>query len=533
MMVGSGRIAVLVTLAIAGSGLATAAWLEPRIREERHDLRLDPPVPDSVPEELRGEAASPTVALVGASLGVFRPIALDFLWLRSLRLQREGRFFEAVALARFITTLQPRVAGAWTFQAHNLAYNIAGEVSPGERPDWVERGIRLLLDDGLPTNPTSPRLYAQLSVMFLHKIGLDHDPAHPLLKQALAAAFEPPADLEGDRREEWLRTRLREWKLDLERLRSRVATASSPTPLSPSSSLPGSAALDARSAHLHALYWAGIGAPFAVERGDRFASFLLRRYRALALEGLVSGGLVVRTPVSRWHAYLPAPEWASELVRVAEAEVLRYADRPVLAAEARDGLRASIARVVCSLALRDRWEDARRWAGRIPDIAPGGVEEILLGTLADEDAPEASPEETGSVRGAAPLTRQIALERLAWLCRVAICLELSEEPGARDARAGFLRLAGLLHQSSERLLPEASLPSPGRLAAGLRAGFARRLRTRASTAHLAERLEPSEPGAEPATQDPADSLWESPSPPYYANLCLELLDPLAAPEVAP
>lgn len=137
------------------------------------------------------ENLPPAIAFTTVAFGGFRGILADSLWMRATTLQEEGRYFELVQLAEWITLLQPRSPDIWAYQSWNLAYNIPALLSnPEEKWHWVRHGIRLLGEDGLRLNPGSARLYTDLAWLFLHKLGADLDPAAPVYRRHLITA--PP-----------------------------------------------------------------------------------------------------------------------------------------------------------------------------------------------------------------------------------------------------------------------------------------------------------------------------------------------------
>ncbi|MCX5637633.1 MAG: hypothetical protein NTX52_08075 [Planctomycetota bacterium] len=146
------------------------------------------------------ENAPPSLAFATVAMGAFRGLVVDVLWMRADRLKEQGQFFDARQLAEWITTLQPRFASVWEFQAWNMAYNISVAI-PATQPDqrwrWVKNGYELLRDQGIPLNPKSIALYHELARIFQHKIGSVSDDAHKYYKLQLAMAMEPllgPAD---------------------------------------------------------------------------------------------------------------------------------------------------------------------------------------------------------------------------------------------------------------------------------------------------------------------------------------------------
>lgn len=125
------------------------------------------------------ENSPPLVAFTTVALGGFRGLLVDALWMRLSRLQSEGRYFELVQLADWITKLEPRSSAIWTFQAWNLSYNISVLMtSPEDRWRWVYHGVKLLRDEGLFYNRGSAQLYKELGWLYQHKIGSDSDQAH-------------------------------------------------------------------------------------------------------------------------------------------------------------------------------------------------------------------------------------------------------------------------------------------------------------------------------------------------------------------
>ncbi|MEE9211065.1 MAG: hypothetical protein V3U29_00250 [Phycisphaeraceae bacterium] len=178
------RAIQLLAAVVAVAAVASSAMLVRPIDADRQKLQL------SGNPEL-GESAPPEVVLTSAALGAFRGVAINGFWYRANRLQQEGKFYEANALAQAITTLQPRFGQVWVFQAWNMAYNISVAThTPQERWDWVNRGIELLRDKGIPLNRTNIRLYDQLSWIFFHKIGRFSDDQHWYYKKQLAHEWQ-------------------------------------------------------------------------------------------------------------------------------------------------------------------------------------------------------------------------------------------------------------------------------------------------------------------------------------------------------
>lgn len=178
------RIVTLVAGSILLTAVATAGWLAGAIERQRRDLDLV--IPTATTDDM-----PPHIAVVTAALGTFRGLAVDMLWARADQLQSDGEYFEAQTLSQWITTLQPRFQKVWAFQAWNLAYNIAAATQvPSERWGWVQRGIALLRDQGIPLNPKAPQLQMELGWIFHNKIAGKGDREHWYYKACLAREIQ-------------------------------------------------------------------------------------------------------------------------------------------------------------------------------------------------------------------------------------------------------------------------------------------------------------------------------------------------------
>lgn len=125
------------------------------------------------------ENAPPVLAFTTKALGGFRGLIANALWIRANELQDEGKYFEMVQLADWITKLQPNLSSVWIHLAWNMAYNISVKLNdPADRWMWVRRGTELLRDEALRYNPKEPQLYRELAWFFQHKMGHYLDDAH-------------------------------------------------------------------------------------------------------------------------------------------------------------------------------------------------------------------------------------------------------------------------------------------------------------------------------------------------------------------
>jgi len=133
------------------------------------------------------EAGDPPEVAAGIAMGAFRGIFVNFLWIRANNLKEAGKYYEAIDLAKTITRLQPRSPKVWSFHAWNLAYNISvATQTPQERWKWVDSGIRLLRDQGIPANNSDLVLHKELAWIYLHKVEGYMDDAHQYYKRAHA-----------------------------------------------------------------------------------------------------------------------------------------------------------------------------------------------------------------------------------------------------------------------------------------------------------------------------------------------------------
>ena len=128
----------------------------------------------------------PVVAFTTVALGGFRGIAADILWLKTISLQEEGKYFEMVQLASWILKLQPKSTGAVSFLAWNMAYNISViYTDPEKKWQWVENGINLLRD-AIQYNPGNASLCKELAWIYINKIGDRYDSSNLYYKTQLA-----------------------------------------------------------------------------------------------------------------------------------------------------------------------------------------------------------------------------------------------------------------------------------------------------------------------------------------------------------
>lgn len=249
------------------------------------------------------------VRFVMVGLGGFRGVVSETLWLRAARLQEQGRYFEQVQLAEWITTLNPRATDAWVFNSWNLAYNISAMMPRfADRLTWVDAGIALLRDRAIPANPGDARLYRELGWLFQNKIGEDMDPAHRHYKLALARSMEdwlepdgaapPPGGGQAQRL-------LAEMRMQAERMHDIASRFG---------------ALDWRLPNSHAIYWADCG--LAAATG--FEHQALRRMIHQNLVIMIERGRLTSDLQQDRYETAPAPGLIPATLAFFEETIRRY-----------------------------------------------------------------------------------------------------------------------------------------------------------------------------------------------------------------
>ncbi len=179
-------------IGLALAALVSAGLLQEVIDDKSRQYDLQPP-------ERMVSQSHPELALLSMAPGPLRAPAVNYLWIRAQELKEAGRYYEANQLSELICLLQPRSAGVWGFHAWNMAWNISAAVkTPQERWLWVNNGLNLLRDRGIPLNPRSFLLYRELAWIFFNKIGGTLDEQHRYYKQQFAREMNqvlgaPPA----------------------------------------------------------------------------------------------------------------------------------------------------------------------------------------------------------------------------------------------------------------------------------------------------------------------------------------------------
>lgn len=170
-------------LLVAAAAVVAGHFFQARLNRDRDELGLTRSAVLS--------NAPPVLAFTTVALGGFRGLIANALWIRSTELQDDGKHFEAVQLADWITKLQPHFSAVWVHLAWNLSYNISVKFpDPEDRWLWVQRGVELLRDEGLRYNPRAIDIHSELARHFHHKMGANLDDAHLTYKSHWAEEMQ-------------------------------------------------------------------------------------------------------------------------------------------------------------------------------------------------------------------------------------------------------------------------------------------------------------------------------------------------------
>ena len=240
------RGTVILLWLVAGVCFWQVGRMQQSLVRMRRDLHLS-----------RGEPLEntpPLVAFTSVAMGGFRGVIADLLWLRASSLQQEGKYFELVQLADWITKLEPRMKQVWAFHGWNMAYNISVLFNnPADRWRWIRQGISLLRDEGLQYNPGEPNLYRELGWIYQHKMSGNSDQMNMYYKrwwaEEMTQFFDgPQPDYTARYDNSRLQRMKSESKLDVAVMRA-IDREYGP--------------LDWRLPQAHAIYWAWCGKRFA------------------------------------------------------------------------------------------------------------------------------------------------------------------------------------------------------------------------------------------------------------------------------
>ena len=109
--------------------------------------------------------------LAGTLLGGFRPLIVDYLWMKTSDLQEDKKFEEIRTLLQLIALLQPRMQEVWTYNGWNMAYNISNQEETLEKQwDWINGSIKFMEEEGLKHNPDSHKIAFWIAFIYWNRI---------------------------------------------------------------------------------------------------------------------------------------------------------------------------------------------------------------------------------------------------------------------------------------------------------------------------------------------------------------------------
>jgi hypothetical protein len=358
-------------VAVAVLMLASAGFVQRELNEQRADPKL------GLTRIAPLENAPPVLAFTTVALGGFRGLIANALWIRANDLQNEGKYFEMVQLADWITKLEPTLSQVWIVQAWNMAYNISVKFpDPADRWRWVQRGIELLRDEALRYNPKEALIYRELGWFFQHKMGGNSDDGHLHYKQSWAMAM---TNLFGGARpnfEELLNPTTPETRKRAVELRERYKM--DPVLMRQADEAYGP--LEWRLPEAHAIYWAHVG----LKQSRKKDLITLRRVIYQSMQVSVLRGKLVSINPLRFGVDLDKTARANAAYEqmIEEETDLKYA--------VQTAHRSFLREVVYLSYVNNRLKEASQWFAvlkqKYPDaVAPGvTVEQYSLERLAPQ-----------------------------------------------------------------------------------------------------------------------------------------------------
>lgn len=174
------RLVQIIALVASAGLLLAAAQFTPSINEGRKRMNM-------IGERNPQETAPPEYAFAIQAFGAFRGILTNIAFIRAEEYKEQGRYYDAMQLADWISKLQPRFPSVWEFLSWNMAWNISVTTyTPEERWNWVYSGAKLIRDQGLFYNPAAINLYKQLAWIFVNKMSETTDDYHMFYKRQWA-----------------------------------------------------------------------------------------------------------------------------------------------------------------------------------------------------------------------------------------------------------------------------------------------------------------------------------------------------------
>jgi hypothetical protein len=316
--------------------------------------------------------APPMLAFTTVALGGFRGLISNLLWMRANDLQQDDKFFEAVQLANWITELEPHFSQVWVFQGWNMAYNIS--VKFKDYPDrwrWVERGIKLLRDEGLRYNPNDVLIHRELSWFFQHKMGANLDDANMYYKTQWALEMKPYFGVNGTNFDDLLQPRTPEAVQRLHDFTNQFKI----DPVFAKQVDEQYGPLDWRLPEAQAIYWAAGGLAVAAQNPDKVAGVDLMPLRRSIYQSIFQAfhhGRLIANPFEDRYSLGPNLELIPKVNAAYEQEMAEMAvSDPSMRDHIGSAQRNFLRDAVYFLYENNRTADAAKWfkylAEKYPD----------------------------------------------------------------------------------------------------------------------------------------------------------------------
>ncbi len=418
----NGRLFQWSMIALMVVALFAASRMQRALNEDRDVLGLTRVAPL--------ENAPPVLAFTTVALGGFRGLIANALWIRMDELQQEGKYFEMVQLADWISKLQPNNPQVWIHLAWNMSYNVSVQISdlPARWP-WVRRGIELLRDEGLRYNPHDPGIYRELAWHFQHKLGADLDDAHWVYKRQWAYEM---SFLLGDGRPDWDALINPQTEEQRERSRSlREDYKLDPAYMRKVDEIYGP--LEWRLPETHAIYWAMLGLDNARTRPQLIQ---LRRviYQSLHLATIRGRLLAVAGADQKMKRFeLTANVGLAEKANQAYEDMIR--DDEEMRQNIQNGHKNFLRDLSWTLYTQNRISEAQKWFTKLRELYPTAVPEGL--TLDDYAVLRVTEYAGETSRNKTTLMVEGLIQRSLFYLAV----------GEDDQADGYFRLAGKIWQT--------------------------------------------------------------------------------------
>ncbi|MGD0089991.1 MAG: hypothetical protein ABSE73_08730 [Planctomycetota bacterium] len=105
------------------------------------------------------------------ALGGFRGLLADILWVRAIRHQETGRYYELKLLCDMILKLQPTFTQIHAYQAYTMCFSLARRAeTPAGKWYWIRSGL-ITLEKGLERNYRNYSLWFELAYMYVDRFG--------------------------------------------------------------------------------------------------------------------------------------------------------------------------------------------------------------------------------------------------------------------------------------------------------------------------------------------------------------------------